>query len=176
MTSAPPPKGPSAALNPEQMFGYTDLDPVSQVITVGAVLLYALFCAYGLAKFYKSQESWTGILREKENLPGSEAPTSFSRVAGAIGAYFLTGFFVIIGGFVISRLWFPPEHNALGETLGNLDEFIGASVALFAPYAFNQVSQIFGGWRIAAREGPKGPIGSKATGSAPEFDPNTAGL
>lgn len=156
-------------------FEYADLDPASAWCTIVALILYVAFCLYGIWKCWRAQDDWSGILEEK-SAPNGDAPTSFSRVAGAIGAYFLTGFFILIGAFVVSRLWFPPDQNGLKETLGSITEFIWAGVALFAPYAFNQVSQVFGKRdRTAGTSGAgEGEAEEEGGTKAPHFDPNDA--
>ncbi|MDF3414416.1 hypothetical protein HKX54_08115 [Sulfitobacter sp. M57] len=76
--------------------------------------------------------------------------TSFSRVAGAIGSIGLASFVTGLGIWVFFAL-----NNAeiakppMIEQLSELWPYIGAAGSLFAPYAFNQLSAVFGG-------GPRG--------------------
>ena len=167
-----------ASNNTSDYFKYQDLDHVSLGITIAALALYFAFCCYGIWKCYYAQDGWNDVLREK-NLAAEDnpPPTSFSRVAGAIGAYFLTGFFILLGGFVLSRLWFPPGKNNVASTLRDVTDFIWAGAALFAPYAVNQISQIFGARPATAPSSARTlKPGRRRTARRPKFDPNVAGL
>lgn len=68
---------------------------------------------------------------------------SFSRVSGAIGAVALAASFVGVG------LWLPFALGAADGTqitrLADLSGYFLGGGALFAPYAFNQLSRIFSG-------------------------------
>jgi hypothetical protein len=154
-------------------FAYASLDEPSQWLTAGALALYLLFCGYGAFRCYRAKERWRGVLAEKSG-PAAGELTSFSRVAAAIGAYFLTSFFIIIGGYIVSRLWFRPECSGVKATIDSMKDFVWAAVALFAPYAANQVSHIFRGGTSGSSGGIDTRPGGLSGGSGQRvrYNPN----
>ena len=67
--------------------------------------------------------------------------TSYSRVAGVVGAIVLATFLWALGNIV---LYFAIEDaDKISTILGNVGDFFLAGAALFAPYAFNQLKHVF---------------------------------
>ena len=103
-------------------------------VSTGASLVYALF---NLRKL-------TGIITEKRlktrSSNGSDM-TSFSRVTGLVGIVYLTAFMWCLGFFVLDSIWSTPDQVA--KVIASSGQFVMGGAALFAPYAFNQLSQIF---------------------------------
>ncbi len=64
---------------------------------------------------------------------------SFSRVAGAVGTIAIAATFVGLGYWIVYSLFFKQPLEDLAET----GVYFLAGAALFAPYAFNQLSSIF---------------------------------
>lgn len=113
------------------------------------------------------------LLSEKD---GDKAgTTSFSRVAGLIGAVVLSTFFWGLANVLLQRSFGPPaDIAAIKDILANLSNYFLYGSALFAPYAFNQIKSIFpsaGGAPArqpdatgANQEKPKESEGQKAKG------------
>lgn len=81
-----------------------------------------------------------GALTEKDDPNGK---ISFSRVAGSIGSIGLAAFITGLGIWVFFAINDPEDTKRI-EQLGQLWPYIGGGSALFAPYAFNQLSKVFG--------------------------------
>ncbi|MFK7877076.1 MAG: hypothetical protein AB8B71_15035, partial [Paracoccaceae bacterium] len=64
--------------------------------------------------------------------------TSYSRVAGVLGAMSLSAFFICTVYWVHYALFFDQPVTKLSE----LWPLFSVGAALFAPYAFNQISQM----------------------------------
>ena len=79
-----------------------------------------------------------GALTEK-NDPNSK--TSFSRVAGSIGSVGLAAFITGLGVWVFFAINSDTPDRI--KRLNELWPYMGGGAALFAPYAFNQISSIF---------------------------------
>jgi hypothetical protein len=155
---------------------YEGIGQASVALTAAALFLYLVFCGYGIWRCYRGQDDWKGALTEKNGPTADAQLTSFSRVAAAIGAYFLTGFFIIVGGYVISRLWLRPECSGVKGNVDAMKDFVWVAVALFAPYAANQVSQIFRGTGAggAGGDGKSASADKPAStpSGSPAYDPN----
>jgi len=79
--------------------------------------------------------------KEKQSTPAPAGETSYSRVAGMVGAIVLACFVWALGNVVLYKAF-----TAAGEVqalLGGLGTFFLAGASLFAPYAFNQLSAAF---------------------------------
>lgn len=126
--------------------GYYIQPIAGQAIGLGIYCL-ATLVAVGIA-LYK-HASFKDVLSDKSMLramPGGLAdddslPTSFSRLAGLIGVAYLTAFLWGIGFFVLASIWVAP--TAIAQVIADCGQFLMAGSALFAPYAFNQLAQIF---------------------------------
>ncbi len=79
------------------------------------------------------------FLREKNQKSGDGSDKSFSRLAGAIGAMGLSALFIGVGYWVIYILY---SGGSLDQLTG-LGKYFLTGSALFAPYAFNQLKEIF---------------------------------
>ncbi|MBP0496006.1 hypothetical protein [Roseomonas indoligenes] len=82
------------------------------------------------------------MLSEPADQPAKTVKGSFSRTAGAFGAMGLAASVVGISYWVIFDLF-----STNGDNLGKLKDvgwFFLAGSALFAPYAFNRLSKLFG--------------------------------
>lgn len=81
-------------------------------------------------------------LSEKEGAPaGVDEKSSFSRVSGALGAIGIAATFVGIGYWALHGLFFESADN-LGK-ISSLSTYFLSGSALFIPYAFNRLSDIF---------------------------------
>jgi len=67
--------------------------------------------------------------------------TSYSRVAGLLGVGALTSFFWALGNVILRQAFIDPSK--IGEIVTGCEPFFLAGSALFAPYAFNQLSSVF---------------------------------
>ncbi|MEE3623007.1 hypothetical protein UCD39_03265 [Nitrospirillum sp. BR 11752] len=67
--------------------------------------------------------------------------TSYSRVSGLVGAIVLTCFFWAFGNVIIYKFFVHPTDIEVG--VKGAAGFLLAGSALFAPYAFNQLSSAF---------------------------------
>ena len=103
-----------------------------------SIIVYTAVLIWGLKLIHKSLENKLDkILSEKS---GSQAGTpSFSRLAGAVGAMGLAVALIGIGYWSIYTLF---ADGDLSKLQGLSTYFLSGS-ALFAPYAFNQLSSIF---------------------------------
>ena len=118
--------------------------PLSYFISLGVLtaLLAVTFAVTAVFLFTEAQSDpkarrFSKMVSEKGQ-DGSGEAVSYSRVAGVLGAMALTGL------FICGTYW---VHHALftGAALTNLSELwplFAMGSALFAPYAFNRVSQI----------------------------------
>ncbi|MDB5541035.1 MAG: hypothetical protein JWQ89_2762 [Devosia sp.] len=79
----------------------------------------------------------------KETSQGISADTSYSRVAGMVGAVVLACFIWGIGNIVLYKAFADP--GGVESLLASLGGFFLAGASLFAPYAFNQLSSAFKG-------------------------------
>jgi len=79
------------------------------------------------------------VVRTGENKPDDEKTGSFSRVAGAVGTIAIAATFVGLGYWIVYGLFFKQPLEDLAQT----GVYFLAGSALFAPYAFNQLSSIF---------------------------------
>lgn len=83
------------------------------------------------------------VLAEEPDPNTGEIKGSFSRTAGAFGAAGIAATVIGTGYWVVFALfWLPAAELGRLQSLGFY--FLGAS-ALFAPYAFNQLSKLFRG-------------------------------
>lgn len=73
----------------------------------------------------------------------SPSETSYSRVAGMIGAVVLACFVWAVGNVALYKMFANPEEVA--TLLGSLGTYFLAGASLFAPYAVNQLSTTFKG-------------------------------
>jgi hypothetical protein len=84
----------------------------------------------------------TTILAESPDPDTGDYKGSFSRTAGAFGAMGMAAALVGISYWVIFDLYEDSNGSSLGN-LKNAGWYFLAGSALFAPYAFNQLSKIF---------------------------------
>ncbi|HEY5723448.1 MAG TPA: hypothetical protein VIT45_14120 [Allosphingosinicella sp.] len=68
-------------------------------------------------------------------------PASYSRIAGAFGAIVLAAALYAIANYIVWAMFFAPDK--VSPVLQNIGSFFLAGSALFAPYAFNQLTSIF---------------------------------
>ena len=73
----------------------------------------------------------------------SPSETSYSRVAGMIGAVVLACFVWAVGNVVLYKMFAQP--NDVTNLLNSLGTYFLAGASLFAPYAVNQLSTTFKG-------------------------------
>ncbi|MBV9635017.1 MAG: hypothetical protein JOZ40_10345 [Methylobacteriaceae bacterium] len=73
--------------------------------------------------------------------PPADEGTSYSRAAGMVGAVVLSGFVWALGNVVLYKGFTAPTE--IKDLLTGVAPFLLASSTLFAPYAFNQLSEVF---------------------------------
>jgi hypothetical protein len=104
-------------------------------VTVGVIALIVGFV---------NRDAFAAINREKRfadaETQASQLPASFSRTVGLVGLIFLTGFMWVVGLYLVTGSEMLKEISESGV----FQDFLFAASALFAPYAANQISQIFG--------------------------------
>ena len=90
----------------------------------------------------KSKDGKVNVVREFFSEDAKQGPGkgSFSRLAGAVGAMAIAATFVGIGYWAIEALFFEPENL---DSLEKLRVYFLVGSALFAPYAFNKLSEVF---------------------------------
>src|ERR1700748_1661217 len=89
------------------------------------------------------------MLKEKSPDGSATDATSYSRVAGALGAIMITSFFWATGNLVLS-LALRGDVTAVKPLLDALSGFFLTGSALFLPYAFNQLKTLFSSGANAA--------------------------
>lgn len=138
-----------------------------------AIVIYAAICLTGIGISWWNWSDFRGALTEK-SADGSTNQTSFSRLVGAAGAFMLTGFLMIFGGFVIWNFGEKQGATDIKTWFEALQGFLWTSVALFAPYAANQLSRVLPGQAAApgAAEAPNQPAEVRMPPRAPSYDPN----
>lgn len=76
-----------------------------------------------------------------EKDPEANGKTSFSRLAAALGAFVLTAYFAGLSFWSLFALE-DTDGTQIQERIAGLWPLIMIGVALFAPYAFNQLSRL----------------------------------
>lgn len=90
-----------------------------------------------------------GALLEKEpgssvgSSSGAQTMGSFSRVAGAIGAFGLAVIFIGIGLWLLYALHFTQTNDVILIIAAVGGKYILAGAAMFFPYGVNQIASIF---------------------------------
>lgn len=67
--------------------------------------------------------------------------TSYSRVAGLIGAVVIASFYWAVGNVILYKAFVEPD--SVGTFLSGLSTYFLAGASLFLPYAFNQLRDAF---------------------------------
>ena len=80
-------------------------------------------------------------LQEKSSAGAVADTTSYSRLAGLVGAVVLAAFFWGLGNVVIRAAVFDPA--GLDAVVKGVGGYLLSGAALFAPYAFNQLARLF---------------------------------
>lgn len=115
-------------------------------ISIAIFLIFNLSIFIALAITCRSI-SLKDLLREKAApIPEGTAQdnTSMSRLAGAIGAIVLSAFFWAIANVILMKTLSVPDQTAQVEDLvASVGSFFTVGASLFAPYAFNQLGQLF---------------------------------
>jgi hypothetical protein len=76
--------------------------------------------------------------------PAAADPTSYSRIAGAVGAIVLAAFLWGLGNVILFKAFEAGGLAAIKELLQSVGTYFIAGAALFMPYAFNQIKAAFG--------------------------------
>lgn len=115
------------------------------------IMLWLVVTIFNLAtifllKFVLSGVNVNAMVQEKSvdpPQPGvqSKDNTSYSRVAGLIGSIIIATFFWSIGNVVIFKSF--SNVGEVGSFVKDIWPYLLSGSALFAPYAFNQLSSIF---------------------------------
>lgn len=83
------------------------------------------------------------MVKDDQNSPDPENDVpSFGRHAAALGLMGLAGVLIGVGYYVIYALFYTPENL---KNLAELKTYFLAGSALFAPYAFTKLKEVFGG-------------------------------
>ena len=77
--------------------------------------------------------------------PAAADPTSYSRIAGAVGAIVLACFLWGLGNVILFKAFDANGMAAIKDLLQSVGTYFLAGAALFTPYAFNQLRAAFGG-------------------------------
>ena len=106
------------------------------VLILGLVVLWMVLRS-------KSKDGKVDVIGEflTEKAEVGAGKSSFSRLAGAVGAMAIAATFVGISYWAIEALFFEKD-----EYLGRLEKlwvYFMVGSALFAPYAFNKLSEVF---------------------------------
>ncbi len=111
------------------------------------VLLIYNISTFIILRLGLSQLHFSSILVEKLaiNQPDQSKPTSASRVIAFIGSIVLATFLWALGNVVLFKAVQATDGGSdIGSLLSEIGNFFLAGSALFAPYAFNQLSRVFG--------------------------------
>jgi len=134
-----------------------------------ALAVYICISVFGVVIAWNKRDTMTSINKAKESatewsifedrsLDGM--PASFSRTVGLAGAIILGGFIWCIGLFILVGHPMLDRPN-IAKTI---NDFTLAASALFAPYAFNQLSKIFSFGSTASRSEGTAAVSAKADG------------
>lgn len=124
-----------------------DLQPIEVAVFCLAIIVFN-FATLKLLHFSLGNISFKSVLLEKKSVPLSlhessgSKQTSYSRVSGMVGAIVLATFLWSLGNIVLFKAIAQPDD--IGKLLENVGAFFLAGASLFAPYAFNQLKNIFG--------------------------------
>lgn len=114
------------------------------VLNLGTIFLlrYALKEA-DLPSMLSEKTSQSRPLASRPGILGPDPPlpTSFSRVAGIVGAIVLVVFFWGLANAILYDAFTYLDH--IKQIVQNTWQFFLVGSALFAPYAFNQLTSIF---------------------------------
>lgn len=131
----------------------------ADIVMWGSLMVFNLAIVFLLRLSFKTIDL-KEVLREKSAPTGgggnggdSGAPvpvgqagsdnTSYSRLAGMVGAIVLAAFFWALGDVILFKLFAPDGTTQITAMMAGLSTYFLSGTALFAPYAFNQVSAIF---------------------------------
>ena len=125
-----------------------DETAASWIIFIGFNLLL-----FSIARHILQASDMTAMLREKSvaapaapadpNVPAPDN-TSYSRVSGACGSAVMVCFFWALSDIVIVKVFArSPNMTDIKTFVEGLSSYFLYGSALFAPYAFNQLSQAF---------------------------------
>lgn len=81
------------------------------------------------------------VITETAAETSAPAETSYSRVAGMIGAVVLACFVWAVGNVILYKMFATPDQVA--TLLASLGTYFLAAASLFAPYVVNQLSNAF---------------------------------
>ena len=115
--------------------------------TAGTILLIIFdFSVVVLLRLSLKDVNFNNALREKSAPTGANGSangdnTSFSRLAGLLGAIVLAVFFWMLGNVVIWQLVVSPAE--VTTVVDSTYKYFLVGAALFAPYAVNQLAGIF---------------------------------
>ena len=127
-------------------------EPMATWVPVLAMVAVLVWGAWLITAALRSRPGGSGIQGHtdgrsrmvqmlSEKMEADES-TSFSRTAGAIGAFVLAAFFAGLGLWLLFAL---NDGDATKiDRLPQLATYILSGSALFAPYAFNQLARVFG--------------------------------
>jgi len=117
-------------------------------VSLGVLNLGTIF----LLRYALKEADVPSMLREKApqppppvppppGAPPEPAPTSFSRVAGIVGAIVLATFFWALANAIVFYAF--TDTAKIQPLVSNTWTFFLVGSAMFAPYAFNQLMSIF---------------------------------
>jgi hypothetical protein len=149
------------ACHTDQGMPMTDLVAKSAPIVLWSTLIIFNIAIAKLLQYTLSNIDLKEALREKSlpppprgggaQLSGGAAPpptpsdrsddTSYSRVAGMIGAIVLACFIWAVGNIILYKAF--ANIDDVKSILSNITPFILSGASLFAPYAFNKLSSVF---------------------------------
>jgi len=114
-----------------------------------SVFLWMVLIVYNIStivllRAVLSALSFTSMLVEKRDIQESTdtEPTSASRVIAAIGSIILATFLWALGNVVLYKSIVGPG-TGIGSLLSEIGNFFLVGASLFAPYAFNQLTDVF---------------------------------
>ncbi len=81
------------------------------------------------------------VVQETVSQQAGASETSYSRVAGMIGAVVLACFVWAVGNVILYKMFAAPDQ--VSTLLASLGTYFLAAASLFAPYAVNQLSNAF---------------------------------
>lgn len=79
-------------------------------------------------------------------VPAAQDNTSYSRVAGILGAIVLAAFFWAVGDVILYKEFACSDASCaadIKDLVSGVSTYIMSGAALFAPYAINQLTNIF---------------------------------
>lgn len=116
------------------------LETLDTIVLVTVLLIYNI-SSFMFTKRAISENAIPEAVKVKADEEGGADATSYSRVAGMLGAVVMATFFWAVGNVVLFKMMTAPAE--VEAMLTGVSTFFLAGATLYAPYAVNQLKEAF---------------------------------